>query len=43
MLPEDEEPALITSGDDRLHTGSFLGERAAYTARDVVDYLLAGR
>ena len=43
VLPGGEEPALITSGDDLLHICSFLGERASYSARDVVDYLLAGR
>lgn len=37
-----EEPALITSGDDLLHIGAFLGGRASYTARDVVDYLQSG-
>ncbi len=37
-----EEPALITSGDDLLHIGAFLGGRASYTARDVVEYLQSG-
>ena len=39
---DGEEPALITSGDDLLHIGAFLGDRGSYTARDVVQYLLAG-
>jgi NAD(P)H-dependent flavin oxidoreductase YrpB (nitropropane dioxygenase family) len=38
-----EEPALITSGDELLHIGAFLGDRASYTARDVVEYLQSGR
>ena len=37
-----EEPALITSGDELLHIGAFLGDRTSYTARDVVDYLQSG-
>ncbi len=41
--PEGAEPALITSGDELLHIGAFLGHRASYTARDVVGYLLTGR
>jgi hypothetical protein len=39
---DGEEPALITSGDDLLHIGAFLGDRGSYTARDVVQYLLTG-
>ena len=39
---KDEEPALITSGDELLHIGAFLGSRASYTARDVVEYLQSG-
>jgi hypothetical protein len=37
-----EEPALITSGDELLRIGAFLGDRASYTARDVVEYLQSG-
>lgn len=36
---EDEAP-LITSGDDVLVLGAFLGERDNYSAEDVVKYLL---
>jgi hypothetical protein len=34
------EPPLLTSGDDLLSIGSFLGARTSYAAADVVDYLL---
>lgn len=37
-----EEPPLLTSGDDLLALGGFLGGRAHYGAADVIDYLLAG-
>lgn len=36
------EPALVTSGDDLQTISGFLGGRTAYTANDVLDYLLAG-
>lgn len=36
------EPPLLTSGDDLAKIGSFLKGRAAYTAADVIDYLLSG-
>jgi nitronate monooxygenase len=36
-----EEPAIITSGDDVLHLGRFLGGRAHYGAGDVLDFLTA--
>ena len=35
-----EEPPLLTSGDDLLNIRTFLGARTAYTAADVIDYLL---
>lgn len=35
------EPPLVTSGDDLLNIGKFLGGRTSYTASDVIDYLLA--
>ncbi|MDE3174383.1 MAG: nitronate monooxygenase [Gemmatimonadota bacterium] len=38
---EDERP-LLTSGDDLLHMAAFLNGRTAYSAGDVLDYLLAG-
>lgn len=34
------EPALVTSGDDLVNIGAFLGDRLRYAADDVVDYLL---
>jgi NAD(P)H-dependent flavin oxidoreductase YrpB (nitropropane dioxygenase family) len=34
------EPPLLTSGDDLVTIGGFLGERTAYSADDVLDYLL---
>jgi nitronate monooxygenase len=34
------EPPLLTSGDDLAEIGGFLGGRAAYTADDVLDFLL---
>jgi len=36
------EPPLLTSGDDLRTIGSFLAGRSGYTARDVIQYLLAG-
>jgi len=33
------EPPLVTSGDDLLSIGAFLGERTRYTAADVIAYL----
>ncbi len=36
------EPAMVTSGDDLQTISGFLGGRTAYTADDVLDYLLAG-
>ena len=36
------EPPLLTSGDDLAKIGSFLKGRVAYTAADVIDYLLSG-
>lgn len=35
------EPPLLTSGDDLPALGTFLAGRSRYSARDVVDYLLA--
>ncbi len=37
----DDELPLITSGDDLLRMAEFLDGRTAYTAGDVLDYLLA--
>ncbi len=36
------KPPLLTSGDDLPKLGSFLKSRRAYTAADVVDYLMSG-
>ncbi|MEO6068256.1 MAG: nitronate monooxygenase [Gemmatimonadales bacterium] len=36
------EPPLVTSGDDLVSLGRFLGERTTYGAKDVLDYLLGG-
>jgi nitronate monooxygenase len=36
------EPPLLTSGDDLVLIGRFLKGRAAFTAADVIDYLLSG-
>jgi NAD(P)H-dependent flavin oxidoreductase YrpB (nitropropane dioxygenase family) len=36
------EPPLVTSGDDLTRICAFLGARTAYTAADVIEYLLAG-
>ena len=36
------EKPLVTSGDDLLSMGAFLGSRASYTASEVLDYLLPG-
>jgi len=35
-----DEPALLTSGDDLLKLGTFLGEREEYSAAEVVSWLL---
>ena len=35
------EPPVVTSGDELVHIGAFLGERTRYDAGDVLDYLLA--
>lgn len=37
-----EELPLVTSGDDLLALGDFLGGRTRYTARDVIDHVLGG-
>jgi NAD(P)H-dependent flavin oxidoreductase YrpB (nitropropane dioxygenase family) len=37
-----EELPLLTSGDDLSVLGGFLGNRESYTAKDVIEYLLAG-
>lgn len=34
------EPPLVTSGDDLMTIGTFLGDRDRYDAGDVIDYLL---
>ena len=39
---EGAEPALVTSGDELLRLGRFLGERTSYRAADVVEYLTGG-
>jgi len=36
------EPPLLTSGDDLVSIGGFLGGRTRYTAAEVLDYLLNG-
>jgi len=36
-----KEPALVTSGDELLNIGRFLGNRESYRAEDVLAYLLA--
>lgn len=38
----EEEPPLLTSGDDLTTITAFLAGRASYSADDVIDYLLAG-
>lgn len=38
----EEEPPLLTSGDDLVTMRGFLAGRSRYSASDVVDYLLAG-
>ena len=35
------EPPIVTSGDDLLTIGGFLGGRSSYTAADVVTYLIS--
>lgn len=37
-----DEPAIVTSGDELVHIGEFLGERKRYHAEEVLDYLLEG-
>jgi NAD(P)H-dependent flavin oxidoreductase YrpB (nitropropane dioxygenase family) len=37
-----EEPPLLTSGDDVLSLGDFVGDREHYTASDVIAHLLEG-
>lgn len=34
------EPPLVTSGDDLMTIGKFLGDRTRYNANDVISYLL---
>ena len=36
----DDEPTLVTSGDDLMSIATFLDGRTSYTADDVIDYLL---
>ena len=36
----DDEPPLLTSGDDLASITTFLGDRTEYAADDVIDYLL---
>jgi NAD(P)H-dependent flavin oxidoreductase YrpB (nitropropane dioxygenase family) len=36
----EDEPPLITSGDDLMSITTFLGDRKEYNANDVIDYLL---
>jgi NAD(P)H-dependent flavin oxidoreductase YrpB (nitropropane dioxygenase family) len=36
------EPPLLTSGDDLVSISRFLNGRERYSARDVIDYLIAG-
>ncbi len=35
-----DEPAIVTSGDDLVHIGTFLAGRTRYQAADVLEYLL---
>ncbi len=37
-----DEPPLLTSGDDLMAIGAFLGGRTRYCAGDVLEYLLTG-
>ena len=37
----EEEPPLVTSGDDLATIGEFLAGRTHYSAGDVLDYLTA--
>lgn len=39
--PGEPEAPLLTSGDDLLAIGTFLGTRTRYSAADVVEYLLS--
>jgi len=34
------EPPLLTSGDELIRIGGFLGGRTRYSAADVISYLL---
>lgn len=34
------EPPVVTSGDELVHIGSFLGDRRSYKAADVLEYLM---
>jgi hypothetical protein len=36
------EPPLLTSGDELPMIGGFFKGRTAYTAADVIEYLLSG-
>jgi nitronate monooxygenase len=36
------ERALVTSGNDLVNLGKFLGDRRSYTADEAIDYLMAG-
>ena len=36
----EDEPPLVTSGDDLTSIAQFLNGRPSYTASDVIDYLL---
>ena len=39
---DGEEKPLLTSGDDLVLLGEFLGDRERYSASDVIEYLLSG-
>lgn len=39
---DGDEKVLLTSGDDLLSLGEFLGDRERYSASDVIDWILAG-
>jgi nitronate monooxygenase len=45
-LPQERddgpETPLVTSGDDLVSLGAFVGDRSRYSATDVIAYLLAG-
>ena len=42
MADGNEEPPLLTSGDDLLSMQKFMGARTRYSAADVIEYLLTG-